>query len=176
MDFPLPFPWVCGLNHTILPLCSLMFCIVYLQILLSSELLCLRSPMSLFAAFKPCPSWLFGLHLYRYLSFVQKMNHHPWTWHEPLDLSLPLTCWLQEKVVWRCFRASLVARTVKHLPAMRETWVWSLGWEDSLEKEMATYSSTLAWKIPWMERRLVGYSPWNRKELDTTEPGFKQSY
>ena len=40
---------------------------------------------------------------------------------------------------------------VKHLPAMRETWVQSLGQEDPLEKEMATHSSILAWKIPWME-------------------------
>ena len=47
--------------------------------------------------------------------------------------------------------ASLVAQMVKHLPAMWETWVWSLGWEDPLEMEMATHSSTLAWKIPWME-------------------------
>ena len=39
----------------------------------------------------------------------------------------------------------------KRLPGMRETWVQSLGQEDSLEKEMATHSSTLAWKIPWME-------------------------
>ena len=50
----------------------------------------------------------------------------------------------------------MVAQTVKHLPAMWETWVRSLGWEDPLEKEMATHSSTLTWKIPWMEepRRL----------------------
>ena len=40
---------------------------------------------------------------------------------------------------------------VKPLSTMPETWVQSLGWEDPLEKEMATYSSTLAWKIPWME-------------------------
>ena len=46
---------------------------------------------------------------------------------------------------------SLVAQSVKRLPAMRETWVQSLGWEDPLEKEMATHSSTLAWKIPWTE-------------------------
>ena len=45
----------------------------------------------------------------------------------------------------------LVAEMVKHLPTMRETWVQSLGWEDLLEKEMATHSSILAWKIPWME-------------------------
>ena len=48
-------------------------------------------------------------------------------------------------------RASLVAQMVKRLPAMQETQVWSLGREDSLEKEMVTHSSTLAWKIPWTE-------------------------
>ena len=46
---------------------------------------------------------------------------------------------------------TLVVQTVKHLPAMWKTWVQSLGGEDSLEKEMATHSSTLAWKIPWVE-------------------------
>ena len=47
--------------------------------------------------------------------------------------------------------ASQVAQMVKYLPAMWETRVRSLGWENPLEKEMATHSSTLAWKIPWME-------------------------
>ena len=46
---------------------------------------------------------------------------------------------------------SLVAQMVKRLPTMWETWVRTLGREDPLEKEMATHSSTLAWKIPWME-------------------------
>ena len=50
-------------------------------------------------------------------------------------------------IVW----ASLVAQMVKNLPAMQETRVWSLGWEDILEKEMATHSSILAWRIPWTE-------------------------
>ena len=45
---------------------------------------------------------------------------------------------------------SLVAQLVKNLPAMRETWVQSLGWEDPLEKGMATHSSILTWRIPWM--------------------------
>ena len=45
--------------------------------------------------------------------------------------------------------ASLEAQTVKNLPAVQETWVWSLDQEDTLEKEMATHSSILAWKIPW---------------------------
>ena len=57
---------------------------------------------------------------------------------------------------------------VKHLPTMRETRVRSLGWEDPLEKEMVTHSSSLAWKIP-RTVSVVGYSPWGRKELDMTE-------
>ena len=48
-------------------------------------------------------------------------------------------------------QASLGAQMVKHLPAMQETRVRSLGWEDPLQKEMATHSSALAWKIPWTE-------------------------
>ena len=48
-------------------------------------------------------------------------------------------------------RASLVAQRLKHLPTMWETWVRSLGREDPLEKEMATHSSILAQRIPWME-------------------------
>ena len=52
--------------------------------------------------------------------------------------------------------ASLVAQLVKNPPTMQETWVRSLGWEDPLEKEMATHFSTLAWKIPWMETTVHG--------------------
>ena len=48
--------------------------------------------------------------------------------------------------------ASLVVQRVKFLPEMQETWVRSLGQEDLLEKEMATHSSVLAWKTPWMEQ------------------------
>ena len=58
-------------------------------------------------------------------------------------------------------RASLIAQLVKNLPEMQETWVQSLGQEDPLEKQMATHSSILAWKIPWTED-LVGYSPQDR--------------
>ena len=47
--------------------------------------------------------------------------------------------------------SALVAQTVKNLPAMRETWVRSLGWEDPLEEGMATHSSILARRIPWTE-------------------------
>ena len=49
-------------------------------------------------------------------------------------------------------KSSLVAQMVKHLPTMQETQVQSLGWEDLLEKEMAIYSISIAWKIPWTEK------------------------
>ena len=49
-----------------------------------------------------------------------------------------------------------MAQRVKNLPARQETWVQSMGWEDPLEKEMSTHSSTLAWKIPWMENPSAG--------------------
>ena len=62
---------------------------------------------------------------------------------------------------WHClvhndFGASLVAQTVKNLPAVQETWVQSLGWEDPLGKGTAPHSGILAWRIPWTEepRRL----------------------
>ena len=63
--------------------------------------------------------------------------------------------------------ASLVAQTVKCLPAMWETWVRALGGEDPLEKEMASHSSTLAWKIPWTEEpgRLQSVRSQSRTQL-----------
>ena len=70
------------------------------------------------------------LNYYLPLSFV----HSPQIWHMLM-------------ITW----TSLVAQTVKSLPTMWETWVQSLGQEDLLEKEMATHSSILAWKIPWTE-------------------------
>ena len=67
-----------------------------------------------------------------------------------------------------------MAQRVKNPPAMRETWVPSLRWEDPLEKGMATRSSALAWRMPWTaepggQQSLAGYSPQGLKELDTTE-------
>ena len=64
--------------------------------------------------------------------------------------------------------ASQVAQMVKNLPAMQETRVWSLGWEDPLGEGMATHSSILAWRIPWTEV-LLGYSPWHHKESSMTD-------
>ena len=61
-----------------------------------------------------------------------------------------------------------MAQMVKSLPAVQETWVQSLGWEDPLEKEMATHSSIIAGKSHG-RRYLGGYSPWGHKESDVTE-------
>ena len=63
---------------------------------------------------------------------------------------------------------SLVAQMVKSLPAIQETWVRLLGQEDLLEKEMATHSSNLAYKIPWMEEP-GGLQSMGHKESDMTE-------
>ena len=59
--------------------------------------------------------------------------------------------------------ASLVAQRLKHLPAMRETWVQSLGREDPLEEEMATHSSILPWRIPWAEEPGGLQSTWSQR-------------
>ena len=63
--------------------------------------------------------------------------------------------------------ASLVAQSVKNLPAMQETQVQSLGWKDPLEKEMATHSSILFWRIPWTEEP-YGLQSMGSQELDMT--------
>ena len=65
-------------------------------------------------------------------------------------------------------RASLVAQTVKNLPAMQENWVRSPGWEDPLEKGVATHSSIFAWRVPWTEEP-DGLQSMGCKESDTTE-------
>ena len=62
-----------------------------------------------------------------------------------------------------------MAQTVNHLPTMRDTQLQTLGLEDPLEKEMATHSSALAWKIQSGRRSLVVYNPWGHKESDATE-------
>ena len=75
------------------------------------------------------------------LSFKPPFSLYSFTFIKKLFISCSLSV----------IRASLVAQTVKCLPTMQETRVWSLGWEVPLEKKMATHSSILAWKIPWTE-------------------------
>ena len=64
--------------------------------------------------------------------------------------------------------ASLVAQTVKNPPAIGDTWVQSLGWEDPLEEGMATHSRILAWRIPWTKEP-GGHRSWDHKDLNRTE-------
>ena len=66
-------------------------------------------------------------------------------------------CW--DSLVAHLVRASIVAQMAKKPPAVQETWVKSLDWEDSLEKGTATHSSILAWRIPWT-------IPWGQKEFE----------
>ena len=70
------------------------------------------------------------------------------------------------------FWVSLVAQRVKNLPTMQETWVQSPGWEDPLEKEMATQSSILVWRIPWIEEPGRGLGVGG---LATVPAGHKES-
>ena len=79
-----------------------------------------------------------------------KLLHHAWGWDERGS---------------RATVTSLVAQMVKNLPAMQEAWVWSLGWEDPLEKGMATLSNILARRIPWTEEPGGLYRPWGLQRV-----------
>ena len=88
----------------------------------------------------------------------------------PSDMTAFMLASQDQNIIWTRILltgASLVAQTVKRLPAMRDTRVRFLGGEDTLEKEMAIHSSTLAGKSHG-RRSLIGYSPWGRKESDTS--------
>ena len=78
-----------------------------------------------------------------------------------------LSIWVTIPSTTAFTRASLVAQSVRNLPAMQKTWVRFLGWEDPMEKEMATHSRILTWRIPWKEE------PGSRKSwtrLSKTKP------
>ena len=86
----------------------------------------------------------------------------PWT----VTYQVPPSMGFSKQTYWSGL--PFPSQLVKNLPAIWETWVRSLGREDLLEKEMATHSSILAWRIPWMEE-LGGLQSTGCKELDTTE-------
>ena len=87
-------------------------------------------------------------------------------YHRQASSSFHPKCWFSSRLVFE--GSSHWGQTVKRLSTMRETQVQSLGWEDLLEKEMATHSSSLAWKIPWMEE-LGRLQFMGRKESYMTE-------
>ena len=111
--------------------------------------------MRLFLEEKTC--WIAGALLYVYLNSYQ-FNQQYGQWHGDFQRSIESFYWEESPckffmlIILGFFSgASLVAQTIKNLPGMQETQVWSLGQKDSLEKEMATHCSILAWKIPWTE-------------------------
>ena len=110
---------------------------------------CAKQPLKPAALWPPNSFWDMG-----------KLSLFSWSaWQRWSSARISNNWWLVLKtklIVWidlSCTKpAFLEAQMVKHLPAMQETWVQSLDQEDPLEKEMATHSSTFAWKIPWMEK------------------------
>ena len=80
-----------------------------------------------------------------------KAEQHIFKWFFLFKLCLLYKEIIQHLLLISYYRASLVAQMVKNLPAMWETWVRSLGWEDPPEEGMATHSSLLAWRIPWTQ-------------------------
>ena len=88
------------------------------------------------------------------------------TWF--MYISILLEFWVFFFPLCLCFTlklelTSLIAHLIKNLPAVWETWVRFLGWEDPLEKEMATHSSVLAWRIPWTEEPGGLLSMWSQE-------------
>ena len=111
-------------------------------------------------------SWLSHFHIYIYIyththiiyihTYILHIHIYIYTYIYAAMLTVGFPWWLSSK------RICLPMQEIQDSP------VWSLGWEDPLEEEMATHSSILAWKIPWT-RNLVGYSPQSCQELDMTE-------
>ena len=89
----------------------------------------------------------------------------PLKWGQSSGWQRNTKTWVQISILWN-LRPSLAAQSVKNLSAMEETCVWPLGWEDPLEKEMATHSSILGWEIPWTEepggQQSMGSQSWTR--------------
>ena len=120
-------------------------------------------PTPLAAQFSASTFW----RLEELLGVVEMERKLCWSWEGWLDTQHTFTLlsfqaphsssalWDWQFFTLLLFGASLIAQLVKNLPAMQETWVWFLGWEDPLEKEMAIHSSILAWKIHG-QRRLAG--------------------
>ena len=77
-----------------------------------------------------------------------KIKHLPWV---PRDFYQHSFFKKKKKSLFIIKWASLVAQMVENLPPVQETWVWSLSWEDPVEKGMVTHSSILVWRIPWTE-------------------------
>ena len=92
-----------------------------------------------------CPIYVLGLCFSSFTSIIHQGDYPFSLWYSWLP------CWILVDCMYWNLRASLLIQIVKNLPAVQETYVGSLGWEDHLERGMATHSSILAWRIPWTE-------------------------
>ena len=79
-----------------------------------------------------------NIYFFFFTSLSNSKIYYFW-WYFKIKLTLLYFCYLD------------ITQLVENLPAIQETWVWFLGWQDPLEKEIATHSSILAWRIPWTE-------------------------
>ena len=161
-------------SHPPLPSTGLFHCCCaqgYWQVL-HGYFMCLIRPSSEVKVAQLCPTLCDPMHytVHGILQLSHKGSPRILEW-----VAYPFFSWYSWPKNWTwisCiaggFLTNSVAQLVKSLPAMQETWVQSLGWEDPLEKEMATHSSILAWRIPWTEEP-GGLESMGHKELDTTE-------
>ena len=138
-------------NHLILchPLLLLPSIFSRIRVFSNKSVLCIRCPKFWSFSFSISPSNEYsGLISFRidwfYLLAVQGTLKSLLQHHSSKES-------MTSNIVFPEFWTSLVAQMVKQLPTMQETQVWSLGWDNPLEKEMATHSSILTWKIPWTE-------------------------
>ena len=106
---------------------------------------------------KLCILMKYKLSIFSFVSCAFGITSKKWLWNTKSQRFTPMLSYKSFIIlaftfdpIWGNFHI-LVAQTVKRLPTMWETWVQFLDWKDLLEKEMATHSSILAWKIPWME-------------------------
>ena len=113
-----------------------------------------------------CSKWCMGVVRKGVPSYMSLLKGERFPLPSPraclMRATLPYPCH-SFNTVYQASNASLVAQLVKNLPAMQETWVWSLGWEDPLEKGMATHSSILSWRIPQTEEPGGLQSMWSRR-------------
>ena len=104
--------------------------------------------LSLLQGIFPTPGWNLGLPHCRHILY--QLSHNVFlSWISTGQGNMG------KANIYHFSQASLVAQMVKNLPAVHETWVWALNWEDPLEKGMAAQSCNLAWRIPWSDHGLA---------------------
>ena len=109
--------------------------------------------------------YLLNIHIKNF-NFVQNLRYNLLLWKESLSFIFKIYFYFLLNIG---FPSGSVIRIHPPMQETQEMRVWSLSWEDPLEKEMATHSSILAWRIPWILQEPEGCSPWGHRESDATE-------